>query len=181
MDMESALSLSSAENEQAPSVEVLAVWRYLSRKYISKGGALTAKPSAFNIKRDENKQPKEPSASLFELRGRTDCSRDNAVCMMAFLITLKNFQNIDFLDASGSLKVSDVNEINKDPQDFSLLPTPAQRKGPMIHWDLTYFEDDITDKMRLRKSALAHICKVYVCGQQALERTRMLPAPKKNI
>lgn len=166
LDMESALP--STREAQQPSSNAYAIWRYLSHyRYKVQAGVPTAKPSAFSIRREPDGTPREPSASLFELSGRSTCSEQNAVCLMELLITTKNFNNVDDRDASGSLKLSDVNELVKDPRAFSLLQTPNQKAGPLIHWDLTYEADDRTDAMRLAKSSLAHICKVYVAGGTA--------------
>lgn len=162
--------------------EQLVVWRYVPHyRYRTRNGVLKAKPSAFNIKRNADGSVKEPSASLFELNGNAPCSKDNAVSLMELLISEKNFRSVEPGDGSGSLKISDVNEMLKDPRAFSLAKTPNQRRGPLVHWDLTYATDDRDPDMLLAKSQLAHICKIYVTGAVALDTAAQALLPKPSM
>lgn len=175
LDKESAGStlLSSPKAESA--TEALSIWRYISKRYkVKRDGSVSAKPSAFGIRRDEHGNAKEPSASLFELSENGVCSWDNAVRVTGLLITTKNFKRIDDLDASGSLNISDMEELNRDPRAFKIFRTPNQKKCELIHWDLEYDKDDREPEMLIAKSALAHICRVYVCGGDALRSVALL-------
>lgn len=177
LDMESAIPQMDAGNDAGM---LLVVWRYVPRyRYKILNGVPTAKPSAFKIKRNSDGSAKEPSASLFELSGRAPCSESNAVSLMGLLISEKNFKSVHADDGSGSLKVSEVKELSKDPRAFTLTRTAEQRKGLLVHWDLTYAADDRTPDMLIAKSQLAHICKIYITGGAALSTTPagLLPNP----
>lgn len=163
LDRKSVISLTADDKD-------VYLWRYIpSYKYKFRDGLPQAKPSAFNIKRDENGQPKEPSASLFELTDSPGCNEGNSVMLLVSLILHKGFKNLCEYDASGSLKISDVMELNKDPKVFQLSKTPKKPVGSLAHWDLKYEADDLTEVIQTAKSALAHICRVYVSGRGALE------------
>lgn len=180
LDMESVLP---PANENGGLSDFLVVWRYIPYyRYGSCGGVPKAKPAAFKIKRNPDGSAKEPSASLFELNGKAVCSEANAVCMMGLLISEKNFKSVEPGDGSGSLKISDVNELLKDPRAFSLARTSKQRSRALLHWDLTYAKDDREPDMEIAKSQLAHICKIYVTGAAALAAIgpALLPGPPAN-
>lgn len=169
LDKESALPPAS---ETVAVSDSLVVWRYIPHyRYRSRNGVRTAKPAAFKIKRNADGSPKEPSASLFELNGKSLCNEINAICLMGLLISEKNFKGVEDQDGSGSLKISDVRELLKDPRAFSLDRTNGQRVGALLHWDLTYAKDDREPDMEIAKSQLAHICKIYVTGAAALKST----------
>ncbi|WP_162996122.1 hypothetical protein [Pseudomonas putida] len=175
LDKNAALSSSLPCGSDGAEAEALAIWRYISKRYKKKNdGSISAKPSAFNIRRDEGGKPKEPSASLFELSEDGNCTLENAVRVTGLLITTKNFKRVDALDASGSLIMADVMELNRDPRAFKVFKTPGQKKGVLLHWDLEYELDDREPEMLIAKSALAHICRVYVCGGQALKSVALL-------
>lgn len=162
LDRESALASCEKETDD------LYLWRYIPHyKYKSENGVFHAKPSAFSIRRDENGIPREPSASLFELLGHPGTNMGNSIVLLSALIAHKNFRNVEPNDAAGSLKNSDLNELNKDPRVFSLSKTAGKPVDCLIHWDLKYAADDKTEEIQVAKSALAHVCKVYVCGERA--------------
>lgn len=176
LDMESAVSAANGDLG-----ELLVVWRYVPHyRYKVRNGVPTAKPSAFQIKRNPDGSAKEPSASLFELNGKAPCSENNAVSLMGLLISEKNFKGVEPGDGSGSLKISDVNELLKDPRAFTLAKTPKQKVGPLVHWDLTYATDDRDPDMQVAKSQLAHICKIYVTGATALGNAAIALLPKPS-
>lgn len=180
MDRESARSSSLPSCGRVVTDEKMAIWRYISKRYkIDKtDGSISAKPSAFNIRRDKQGEVKESTASLFELVESNICSMGNAVRVTGLLIVTKNFKNVEDSDASGSLYVSDVDELKKDPRAFELFRTPKQKRGPLIHWDLKYADDDKEPHMLVAKSALAHICRVYICGRESLSSVALLSAPR---
>lgn len=177
LDMESAIPHSDVGNDTGA---LLVVWRYVPHyRYRIRNGVPTAKPSAFKIRRNPDGSAKEPSASLFELSGKAPCSESNAIYLMGLLISEKNFKGVEANDGSGSLKVSDVKELLKDPRAFILAKTAKQSIGSLVHWDLTYTADDRAPDMLVAKSQLAHICKIYVTGGAALSTTSpgLLPKP----
>lgn len=156
-------------------VENIFVWRYIpSHKYkIDKDGDIVAKGSAFSIRRWPDGTVREPSASLFQIRDKCECSLESSVFFLQYLHSFKGFSRMGETDASGSISVGDVAELNKDPKAFALNVSEKQKENDdLIHWDLRYVSDDREKEIQDAKNALALICKVYVSGAMVLQVER---------
>lgn len=161
LDKESA----SAGLLDSASTTLLYVWRYIppSKYSLDESGLASAKGVAFDIRRRKDGTIKEPSASLFELRDFKDGCRDTSLRFLHGMSESKGFE-IKASTASGALDLSEVREIKKDPQAFTLVVSPGQGNDVMLHWDLTYAKDDLEEEMISVKNALAIACRVYVKG-----------------
>lgn len=149
-------------NVEQPNI---VVWRWLARGnfFVNEAGEAIAKSTAFDIRRDNDDNVKEPSASLFQMRNNSESTQTSSATFLKLLVDTKRFKSISANSASGTICTDDVKEIEKDPKAFWLAVSAEQRKGDeFIHWDLGYVKDDRDKEMQDAKTALAMICKVHL-------------------